>query len=203
MKTIWQKIKLLFKWIMFAFLGALSLLAASCIFRDNKSEITAAPLASNHTEKIAKAIEDNDVLNPKWRYSNYTDEMTNKISKIAVVESRNFVNLDYPYKGLQRAQLTIRRDHKSGNDIIFELKKSQLICDFSSCSVLVKFDDNKPINVGVSKPSDHSANIYFLRGYANLIAQIKKSKTMKISVVQYKQGTHVFDFNVEGLDLSK
>lgn len=164
--------------------------------------ILAVPAQSNGDQTNQKPAA-NDPLNPRWRYSKNTDELTGKTGSAASVESLNFVSLDFPYSGAQRATLTVRQHPKYGNDVVFKLERSQLICQYSNCTVELSFDGAKSTTVRATKAADGSSNVFFLQGYAALLAKIQRAKTLKVVVTIYKQGEHVFNFNVAGLDTAK
>ncbi|MCI5049514.1 MAG: zinc-ribbon domain-containing protein, partial [Rickettsiales bacterium] len=54
----------------------------------------------------------------KWHYYQKVDEMTSKPVYYAEIKSRNRVNFDFPYQGLQRATLTLRTHPRWGKEVI-------------------------------------------------------------------------------------
>lgn len=134
-----------------------------------------------------------------WEYEEQADAMGDGKIKTATIQSKNTINLGFPYTGEQPAFITIRRHPKHGKDIIFTMLKGQLICDYDDCSVTIRFDESKPIKLSASKPSDHSSNTFFLSGFDKFVSNAKKSKLLRVQATFYQRGNHVFEFDIAGL----
>jgi hypothetical protein len=136
-----------------------------------------------------------------WSYNEYTDQLTNKLTKSASIKSNNYHVFDSPYRGQTFAVLQIRKHPKYGRDIIFTIDQGQFVCSvYSDCTVSIRFDENPPIEVLVDEPADNSHNIFFLRGYEKLLKKIKSSKKMYISATVFQNGAPVYEFNIENLE---
>jgi hypothetical protein len=137
----------------------------------------------------------------QWYYSHDTDEMTGKASHSASVQSGNTVEFDFPYEGVQRARLSLRRHPRYGNDVIFGIEKGQLLCpSYEGCTVLVRFDDGEPASFSANPPADHSSETVFIENYDRFVSRMRVAKQVRISPKVYQQGSVVFTFDVSGFD---
>jgi len=135
-----------------------------------------------------------------WNYRDYTDELTGKKVQAALVKSVNEVNFEFPYQGAQRAQLTLRKHPKHGNDAILQIEKGQFVCGVGDCAVSVRFDDGPVQRFGVVESADHSSNVLFFSNYSRFVQRTLKAKRVYIAAIVYQEGNPTFEFNVEGLD---
>jgi len=139
-----------------------------------------------------------------WIYSQDEDQMSGKISHAATVLSENTAEFGFPYNGEQHGRLTIRRHPRFGADVIFEIERGQLLCSsYDGCSVLVRFDDGRPIEFGANPPADNSTESIFIRDFERFVTKLRKSKRVRISPKVYQQGTVVFTFDVSAYDPKK
>jgi len=136
-----------------------------------------------------------------WEYSETIDEMTDKKSYLAYVESENSVNFDFPYDGGSTLSLCLRDDPQYGKDVYIKISKGQFNSNvISGQTIKVRFDQDKPYDVRCNGSSDYSMDVLFLDGYKKLVERLKTAKTMKISVEFFNEGTRTFTFNVENLE---
>jgi len=135
-----------------------------------------------------------------WSYSNYTDKISGKESKIVTLASTNTHQLNFPYNGGTRGTLTLRKHPRYGKDVIFSVNKGQLLCS-SDCLISIKFDDKKAYSVGASEPTDHSNNELFLSQYEynKLLKNFKQSKKVLVEVTFFQEGARIFEFNTTDL----
>jgi hypothetical protein len=137
----------------------------------------------------------------EWTYDHHESEMGLGPVNTASILSSNTVSFDFPYRGAQHATLSIRSHPQYGKDIIFSIARGQiLIRSYGNDTVSLRFDAGKPMRVRALEPKDHSSTTIFLMGYDNLVAQVKKSKILRIQVPVYQEGEPVFEFNVSGLN---
>lgn len=135
-----------------------------------------------------------------WRYDSDVDEMSGKKSQTARVKSSNTVNFDFPYQGAQHGTLTLRKHPRWGKNVMFEIEHGQFMAGVTGVQVLVRFDDGAPVKFLASGPEDHSTAILFIRDYGRFVAQLRKTKTVRLSTSVYQQGSPVFEFEVGGLE---
>lgn len=136
-----------------------------------------------------------------WEYSETIDEMTDKKSYLAYVESENSVNFDFPYDGGSTLSLCLRDDPQYGKDVYIKISKGQFNSNvISGQTIKVRFDQDEPYDVRCNGSSDYSMDVLFLDGYKKLVERLKTAKTMKISVEFFNEGTRTFTFNVENLE---
>jgi hypothetical protein len=145
-----------------------------------------------------------DSVKYTWIYDQTTDSMTGKISSFAAIDSTNTLNFDFPYSGPQHATLMLRKHPQHGKDIILNIERGQFLCNgYSGCSVLVRFDENKPVRYSASEPSDNSTTTIFLSNYAGFIKSMMKAKHLRIQAEFYQQGNQVLEFDVSSFDEKK
>lgn len=136
----------------------------------------------------------------RWVYSESEDKMGDS-KKFAYVESDDLLQFQFPYDGGASSTLTIRKGPQ-GTDVYYKVSKGQILAanSFDGGTVRVKFDDEKPMKIGVTGPSDHSSDIIFLDSTSKLIQKMKSSKRMVIEVEFFNEGNRQIEFNVEGLE---
>lgn len=136
-----------------------------------------------------------------WEYANKKDKMGRGDINMASVQSSNSFNLGFPYKGEQRARLTIMNRPKDGLNILLSIEKGQIMCrSYSPCDLEISFDGEKPIIKKGSGPSDGDSTLVFITGSEKLLEQIKKSKKVAIEIEIYRNGNQVFEFETAGLN---
>ncbi|MDO8032941.1 hypothetical protein O3297_05915 [Janthinobacterium sp. SUN128] len=154
-----------------------------------------APVAS------AAAVAETVVTGKQWNYDVSEDKMDGGTTYFANVYSTNSVNFDFPYSGLQNAKLTLRAGYRQGKDVIFSISKGQILCpSYQDCTVLVRFDDEKPVNYSAVAPADNSSDTIFLRNYEKFLGKLQKAKRVRIAVDIFQEGAPVFEFDVSGFD---
>ncbi|MGX9697869.1 hypothetical protein ACWYXK_12875 [Janthinobacterium lividum] len=154
-----------------------------------------APVAS------AAAVAETVVTGKQWNYDVSEDKMDGGTTYFANVYSTNSVNFDFPYSGLQNAKLTLRAGYRQGKDVIFSIRKGQILCpSYQDCTVLVRFDDEKPVNYSAVAPADNSSDTIFLRNYEKFLGKLQKAKRVRIAVDIFQEGAPVFEFDVGGFD---
>ncbi|MCP4501162.1 MAG: hypothetical protein GY822_14480 [Deltaproteobacteria bacterium] len=135
-----------------------------------------------------------------WNYSDSADGMAKGKVKHAFVKSLNTVSFDFPYSGLQRGQLMLRKHPRHGKDVIFSIEKGQILCpSYKDCLLTIRFDDKKSGRFSAVGSSDNSSTTVFIRNYKRFLAKAKRAKTARIEVPFYREGNQVFEFDVSGL----
>jgi psiF repeat len=133
-----------------------------------------------------------------WSYSTETDSMDSSIKKFAELTSDNSLNLGFPYSGENRGELIVRQQKQYGLNVIFRIKKGQLICNsYEGCRVNVRFDDAQPVTFSADGPADHSSNVLFLQNSTRFIELAKKAKHVRVAVTVYQAGTQVLEFSTD------
>lgn len=144
--------------------------------------------------------ESTEEVSTAWEYSESVDEMTDKTNYYATIESENSVDFDFPYNGGSILTFTIRQSSQYGKEMYISISKGQFNAGISGTKIKVRFDDEEPFSVSCNTPSDYSTDVLFLTGYDKLLKKLKNSKTMKINVEFFNEGTRTFEFDVEGLE---
>src|SRR5260221_5296908 len=140
---------------------------------------------------------------PTWTYHLSDDPMTGKKKSFAIVQSSGTFQLSFPYSGSQHAQVMLRKDPRKGREIIFEIERGQLICEVSSCSIPVRFDDDKPMSFTASPPSDHTSTALFIDPVDAFYKRLLRAKVLRIEPTIYQHGSIVAEFNVQGFEPEK
>jgi len=132
-----------------------------------------------------------------WRYKTSTDKLSNKNINRAIVKSLTSLRLKFPYKGIQWMRLEIRKHPRWNTDVMLYVEKGQMIGD----TIIVRFDDGKPLTYRVSKSADLSSDTFFIhKDYQKkFIQRLKKAKKIFVSVGFYHNGEIVSEFNTKGL----
>ncbi len=138
-----------------------------------------------------------------WYYGNSQDSMTSKNIKSASIDSINTIFFDFPYSGAQNATLQLRNHPRFGKDVILSIEKGQFLCRFDGCNVLIRFDEEKPINFSANEPSDNSTTYIFINGYDKFINKMQKAKKVRIAAEFYQSGTKTLEFDVSSFDKSQ
>lgn len=139
-------------------------------------------------------------LKTKWYYETKETKMGNS-QKFAQIISDDVLNFDFPYDGGSKSIFTIRKE-KGQTDIYYEISKGQIVSvnPVDGGTIRVKFDDEKPMIIGVSGASDYSSDIIFLNSTSKIISKLKTSKKMIIEVEFYNEGSRQIQFDVEGFE---
>lgn len=131
-----------------------------------------------------------------WAYDNDVDKMTGKESKTAWVRSENSLRLEFPYAGPNFGTLSVRRHPKYGTDVIVQIDKGQVLCrSFDPCSVMVRFDEAKPVRFTGLPAADHDSTVVFLQPAAKFIAQAKTAKKILVQLTLFRGGDQVLEFS--------
>lgn len=150
---------------------------------------------------VSAAVADTVVAGKQWTYDVSEDKMDGGTTYFANVYSTNAVNFDFPYSGLQNAKLTLRAGYRQAKDVIFSIRKGQILCpSYQDCTVLVRFDDEKPVNYAAAAPADNSSDTIFFRNYEKFLGKLQKAKRVRIAVDIFQEGAPVFEFDVSGFD---
>jgi hypothetical protein len=139
-------------------------------------------------------------LGLQWSYHSGTDEMTFGTVRYAVVNSLNEVQFGFPYQGAQRASLRLRKHPRFGKDVIVTVERGQFLCHLDNCSVLVRYDEGMAWEYRATELEDRSTTALFIQGYADVVASLKKSKTVRIEAKFYQEGPRTFEFDVRNLE---
>jgi hypothetical protein len=136
-----------------------------------------------------------------WEYRQIDDPMSSKKGDIACVESKNEVQLDFPYKPVT-ASLCIRRMPRDGLSIYVHLNgDGQILCpSYDGCSVLVRHDDGDARKVSAAGAADNSSNIVFFNGENSLLQRLRDSNTTRVELSLYQAGQQIVEFDTSGLE---
>jgi hypothetical protein len=137
-----------------------------------------------------------------WVYTTSEDRMGRGTSKLARVPSINTVSLDFPYQGEQYAVLMLRNSPRSGKEVMLTVQRGQFSSTYSRNYVTVKFDDGELQKFVIAEADNGATGLLFIGDEKRFIRQLSKAKQIKLEVLFYQYGQHVFEFDVHGLDQS-
>jgi hypothetical protein len=168
--------------------------------------LTSTPEAAAAKAKIPElqALVADEKTWGSWTYSTTEDSMTGKRTHVAVLQSNNTVEFDFPYQGSQHGQLMLRTHPRHGKDVVLSIEKGQLLCrSYDGCTVLVRFDEGEPQRWSAMGASDNSSTSIFLESYDRFVRQMQKAKLVRIAAEVHEEGAPVFEFNVHGFQAAK
>ncbi|MDE7369812.1 MAG: hypothetical protein K2N08_08620 [Muribaculaceae bacterium] len=171
---------------------------ALCTSDDSSSETTSESSSDSSLTKEDPQL--NKAKKTAWEYHQSIDEMTDKTTYYASIESENEVEFDFPYNGGSSLTLTIRNSPQYGKNIYIKISKGQFNPGINGTNIKVRFDDNEPIIGHCIQPSDYSTDLLFIDNYNKVLNKIKESRTMKINAEFFSEGTRTFNFKTEGLE---
>jgi hypothetical protein len=158
------------------------------------SSIFPAALAASPTAKA-----DPPPIASKWNYETVADKMSGKVAQYATVDAQESLRFKFPYTGTNMPTLMLRKHPKYGTDVLLQVDKGQFLCGVSSCSVLVKIDNNPPVRYTANGSGDHDPKVLFISPSQKLIAAIKNSKEVNIQATFYHEGEPIMTFPTAGL----
>lgn len=129
-----------------------------------------------------------------WRNFDSVDPLTQRPIKRASVDSREEFELDFPYRGPQRARLVVREHPQHGQDVMLMIERGQIPCRVRGCDVQVVFDDSDPIRWRANGAADGSSEVIFLRQYDRFVRRLDDAREVRIAVTIYQAGTKTFTF---------
>lgn len=160
-------------------------------------EAAREPFAQRRSDAYKKIEEDRRRQDPQsqWQYQETEDRITSKTTKLAYLKSFNSLNLDFPYSGSNYGQLAVRQHPQYGLDVYLRVDKGQITCsEYTSCKIIVRFDDKPAITFTGSEPSDNSSDLVFLRNAQRFIAGAKGAKKILVQLGFYQNGNQVLEF---------
>lgn len=163
-----------------------------CVSTTQERMDEAAASSSNTPAQSSAAI-------ATWQYGSTKDAMSGAEVKTADLVAKHGISLEFPYAGRNMPVLALRRQGAS-QDVMVSIEKGQIICPPSSCSVLVRFDNDKAASFSAAHPADHSSTMLFLSPEKRFIERLKKSKKTLVELNLYQAGTQVIEFNTAGLE---
>lgn len=172
----------------------LILVANICSDPDSKKQVKSTEPNVSTEEK---AIEQAKSTKYQWQYTDDVDQMTSKRRYFAMIYSTTWLSFKFPYDGGSEAYLTVR-NMDSDNEILLTVTKGQFISSYDySKSLRIRFDNDQPIEIYYTFPSDGSSNIIFLDSADQLIQKIKNAHSFIVEVEFYKEGNKLLQFSYE------
>ena len=142
------------------------------------------------------------VVESKWRYEQDKDDLRNATTYMAVLASNNTIDFGFPYNG-SSMDLTLRKDPKYGNDVIFAVNGQCNGCIIESCKITVKFDDGKLESYRMVGSDGGDNSMLFIennKAMKTFVDKLKKSKKLIVEGNFYNYGKGQFTFDTQGLE---
>lgn len=188
-------------WVAAIFIGMLVIIAVLSGASDNPDPAIAgnAPTTVPTGSQSDEVVESQDA--PNWSYNQSVDEMRGTTTYTVNNSSKNNIHLGSPYGGGTDLGIIIRHSDELGNEVIVATNNGQLWCEYRSCSMAVKFDDNNVEYYSISRAAAGASEAMFLDGSEDsFISQLKKSKRTMIEIGFYNNGNQQFTFDTADLD---
>ena len=134
-----------------------------------------------------------------WSYSEEPDKLGRGTVRTASIESTNTVEFGFPYSGVQRATLQLRKHPEYGKDVILYIEKGQFLCRFDGCSVNIRFGDGTASKYSAAEAGDNSTTVLFIQNYDRFVGNLMKANKVAIEATFYQEGARVFEFDVSNL----
>ena len=139
----------------------------------------------------------------KWKYLDFEDKASGKMTFSAYLISENKINLSFPYGGLQNGTLTIRNHPRFGKNIYFTIEQGQILSingySLDNKYFLVRFDNKEVQDWRYSGSTSQDSDIIFISNEKKFIEKLLDSQKIYITVNLYQEGQKTFIFEVEGL----
>lgn len=182
-------------WVGWIAVGLVAFVVYSCTSRfEEASKLTPTSTAAISTAPATPAM-------PKWEYGSFTDKLDGTVSTTAAIRSVNTMSFDFPYnKPDNRGGLILRKNKKTGLNIMLRIDHGQLTCNVYECKMRVRFDDEPPLNWTGSPPSDGNSNTIFLSNEASFLQKLRKAKTVKVEPNFFRISGVVLEFRVTDLN---
>jgi len=151
---------------------------------------------------IILTISSSSALAAKWKYETYKDEMTGRTASYATKESNNTVKFKSPYKIRQHGNIMIIND---GEEVLFSIPEGKIKCsgeneNRGTCSISVKFDKDKAVQVGAKEFGDDLTTIQITE--PDFLKKLIAAKKIRIQVEADQNGRPEFTFDVRKLKIN-
>ena len=134
--------------------------------------------------------------NPRWTLTTSKDDLTDKEFQVSTLQSKNTVNLKFPYSGEQRGTLTLRK-HGEETDVMFSIARGQLFptsLPLGTGTASVRIDDVM-IQSPIAPTTGMKTETMFLTD-KQLPDLIMKGRELRIEVELFQESNQVFVFDL-------
>lgn len=161
-----------------------------------KQHINDSIAAEEKRVKDSLEAERNKPIKSEWVELTSTDDMTDATNVWRTLISDNYHEFDFPYNGGSRLRIEVRYRKQDGNQVMLYITRGQLMETdyFNSNYVVVRFDDDSPINFTTKAPADYSSDVLFLSNPRKFIDRAKIAHRIRIQVPVFDNGQPVFEF---------
>lgn len=165
---------------------------------------TSSSTESSESQESTEVVEETpEEPKPNWFYEEREDKMTGAKKYYAICESTNQIDFDFPYNGGSTMGIQVR-NMGQGNEVLITISKGQFMSNYDNSEFLrAKFDDEQPMNLSYSEPSDGSSDVIFISSANKFIAKLKTAKKLMLEAPFYNSGRQIGEFNLEGLEWAR
>lgn len=137
----------------------------------------------------------------RWTYDVSKDEMNDRPTSTACVESTNSVALGWPYGSVQ-GRLCVRQHPRYGLDVYVSLLgDGQILCrSYEACAGRIRYDEAPASRFSALGPSDNSSNVVFLQGAKGVLARLQAAAVTRVELEYYQAGSQTLSFPTAGLE---
>ncbi len=161
-------------------------------------------LAKEKPKNTSKHKLETIITDKRWTYTQVEDAMTGDLTYHAHVISSNTLESNYTQTREQYARLILRSNPELGKNIIVQIDTGRFYCSlYEKCSILVRFDDDKPIRFDATATTENLTGTIFIYDYSRFKGEMLKAKRLRISADIHRRTTPVFEFDVRGFDQNK
>lgn len=190
----------------FPFVTILALIAVMscvgvCALNPERRQARSSVLHEAHAPNEAHVVEafQPPAILPAWEKIASADAMSGDLMVSHVAQSENFVSFGFPYEGQQPLNF-IARKANGRTEVLILVERGQFTCGVRGCPVSLRFDDLPVMQATGESPRDHASNILFLEPAKAIAAKLEGATTMRVQATFYREGDHVFEFDVRGFE---
>jgi len=170
---------------------------------DNNAVGVVSPPAKTNTAEITPPI--TPAIPPPpvqrldtWNSHEEMDIASGKMLRVRRILSSNYVELGFPYQGMQKGQLTVRDHPRFGTDVFFAIQRGQIVsCGHYRDGITVRFD-NAVKTWRCENGADGSNDIAFFNKTTDFLRYLQKAEVTVITMSIFQEGERSFEFNTKG-----
>lgn len=134
-----------------------------------------------------------------WEYETQTDPMTDRVTRIACIDSRNPLVLSAPYEPT-RLRLCLRDHPQHGRDAyVHMLKRGQFLYrSYDTGTVKVRFDSGPVENFSAVGAADGSSEVFFIQNRDRFERRVASADVVIIQPEVYQAGSQAIYFDIKG-----
>lgn len=136
-----------------------------------------------------------------WTYQSANDKMRGTSETYAALQSEEVISLDFPYRGGSSLSVILRNSQRYGGlNVMLQLSKGQLSCNYGGCRVSAKFDEGKITTFRATRASAGHNDVLFIEDPKGFLKRLRAANNVIVEVPVYKYGDAQFSFRPSGLE---